>query len=634
MKLTNPLSNRSAIERPSDRSPARRQWLFLARVIVAVVLVVLAYKVVRAALFGLAAYNEGMGLLALRRDGDLGSEDLIQAQESMAEIYRSVAAMEQEMRFFAPALRATRLLPGIGATLAATPDLLLAGREMVAIANDTVRLAAPEAQQRPDAPMPEVALAAMATHPDHFLYLAERAAAAQAALEAIPADRLIGPLVEPVSQAQEAVALLADGLGLAPVLPRLLGLYGAQTYLLLIQNNQELRGSGGFISGVGRLVVNKGRFEQIEFADSYSVARHDVDHPRAPLPQQRYMGIELVYLRDVNWSPDFPTTAALARSLYAQDAGIPVDGVVSVDLRTVQLLVGALEPLEVEGAEAPITDENLIEQLQRFWDQPPTTDATIQTDGAEWWRQRKDFMPILAQAALARLESGRFNPLALAHAVNTALAERSVQVWMVDQAAAKALAELGWDGALKPEPGADYVALVDSNMGYNKVDAVLERSMRYQVTWPDGPDAPALATLAVTYRHPLKVEGHVCDPSSNYGLVYTDMIERCYFDYVRLYTPLGSELVSIEGVEPDSVTVQLGERGTQVFAGYFSVETGSSHTVTFSYQLPPQITPDQYRLVVQRQAGAAPIPLEATAGEESIATTLQEARLVWSPREQ
>ncbi|MCL6482540.1 MAG: hypothetical protein K6U02_12550, partial [Firmicutes bacterium] len=89
-------------------------------------------------------------------------------------------------------------------------------------------------------------------------------------------------------------------------------------------------------------------------------------------------------------------------------------------------------------------------------------------------------------------------------------------------------AELGWDGALKPEPGADYVALVDSNMGYNKVDAVLERSMRYQVTWPDGPDAPALATLAVTYRHPLKVEGHVCDPSSNYGLVYTDMIERCY----------------------------------------------------------------------------------------------------------
>src|SRR5690606_18440876 len=111
-----------------------------------------------------------------------------------------------------------------------------------------------------------------------------------------------------------------------------------------------------------------------------------------------------------NWSPDFPTSALLAQSLYAQDAGVAVDGVVTVDLRAVQLLVAALGPLTVEGADEPVTGENIIEQVQRFWDQPLDSDNTIESDIDEWWQQRKDFMPILAQAALDRLQSGQFNP--------------------------------------------------------------------------------------------------------------------------------------------------------------------------------------------------------------------------------
>jgi hypothetical protein len=346
------------------------------------------------------------------------------------------------------------------------------------------------------------------------------------------------------------------------------------------------------------------------------------------------MEIPLVFLRDANWSPDFPTTAQLAHSLYAQDAGVQVDGIATVDLRAVQLLVGALGPLTVEGADAPVTGENIIEQVQRFWDKPPDSDDTLESAGGEWWKQRKDFMPILAKAALGRLESGRFNPLAFAAALRTALDERAIQVWMADAGAAELLAALHWDGSLQPEPGADFVALVDSNMGYNKVDAVLARSLRYAVTWPDGPAQPAQATLSATYRHPLRVAGHVCDSRSKYGATYSDMIERCYFDYVRLYVPLGSELVSITGVEADSINSQPGERGTQVFAGYFSVAPGSEHTVTFIYRLPPQITPDSYRLVIQRQSGTGPLPVEVKAGAAELSTTLAAGRLVWAPAQE
>jgi hypothetical protein len=109
------------------------------------------------------------------------------------------------------------------------------------------------------------------------------------------------------------------------------------------------------------------------------------------------------------------------------------------------------------------------------------------------------------------------------------------------------------------------------------------------------------------------------------------LIERCYFGYVRLYVPSGSELLTLEGVEAGSVSSGPGERGTQVFAGYFSMKPGEEHTVTFTYNLPPHITPENYQLIVQRQAGAAPLPLEVEVDDMAFDTTLVNARLLWQP---
>jgi hypothetical protein len=74
---------------------------------------------------------------------------------------------------------------------------------------------------------------------------------------------------------------------------------------------------------------------------------------------------------------------------------------------------------------------------------------------------------------------------------------------------------------------------------------------------------------------------------------------------------------------------QLGERGTQVFAGYFTMKPGEQHTVTFTYTLPAHITPQKYQLVVQRQSGAAPLPLHLDVDNTTFDTTLVDGRMVW-----
>ena len=143
-------------------------------------------------------------------------------------------------------------------------------------------------------------------------------------------------------------------------------------------------------------------------------------------------------------------------------------------------------PLKVKGSEEKVTGENLVEQIKQFWDRP--LKPAIQSSPAgvqEWWRQRKDFMPALAEAVLNRIRSGNYNPLAVADAAKRALDERAIQVWLVNPASTL-LAQREWNGGMQPVDGADFLALVDRNMGYNKVDSVLGRSVDYVVTWPDG----------------------------------------------------------------------------------------------------------------------------------------------------
>jgi hypothetical protein len=431
------------------------------------------------------------------------------------------------------------------------------------------------------------------------------------------------------SEPQQALSPMALGLRFGPLLPELLGINRPATYLLLVQNNDELRATGGFISAVGTLTLKDARIVELEFTDSTLFFRKDLSYPPAPPAMQRYMNIPLLLLRDANWSPDLPTTAKLVETIYRRESGRQVDGIVTLDLRAVELLITALEPLTIEGADVEVTGATVVEQLKALYSAPVgmAEGASSENFGA-WWKARKEFMPALAQSARTRLESGQVDLVKLLVVAQRALSERAIQVWLNNPQAQTHFADLGWDGGLHPMPGVDYVALVDTNMGYNKVDSVIERAIDYRVEWPANGAEGALATTTITYTHPVSVTDELCEPQPRYGDNYEDMVERCYFDYVRLYAPGGSKLVEMSGVAPDSVRSQRGEAGTQLFAGYFVLEPGKQHVVTITYRLPPTLTVDNYQLVVQRQSGTRGLPISLTIGDQAWSTTLTEGSLV------
>ena len=370
------------------------------------------------------------------------------------------------------------------------------------------------------------------------------------------------PLAEPrlqrlLDKLDKLLPLAKDALSLAQAAPALLGADGPRTYLLLAQNNDELRATGGFISGAGHVTIDQGRITDLVLKDSYAVDNWEQPHPEPPAALRKYMAADLWVLRDTNWSPDFPTSADVARALYAQDQGVITDGAIALDLEAVRALVGAVGPLQVPGVAEPVTGDNALQWMKAAWQSP--TGATAGPDagggGDAWWSKRKDFMGELVKAALSKVQGGGgLDAVALGRALYGSLGARHLQVAVDDPTVSAVLAQRGWDGGLRPPDASDFLLVVDSNVGFNKANLVVQQALDYEVAASaDGPEA----TLTVTYTHggPANAEP-VCDRSPRYGATYADMAARCYWDYLRVYVPPGSELLGSEGLE--SVATEPG----------------------------------------------------------------------------
>jgi len=501
-------------------------------------------------------------------------------------------------------------LPKVGPTVAAAPTLLQMATELTSagrIALDALLPLAERIGQAQGSTALAEAVQGLAAAAQDLAQANAHLAQAEVLASSL-AGPLPGQLTAQLERLERLLPLARLGLAAAQVAPSLLGVDRPRTYLILAQNNHELRATGGFISSVGIVRLEGGRISDFRLSDSYAVDDLRQPHPQPPPSLREQMGIQLLLLRDSNWSPDFPAAAQVARALYEQDQGVTTDGAIALDLEAVRLLVEALGPLQVPEMAGEVTGANVMEWMKEAWERPATSSGTVAEAGSsDWWGKRKDFMAALAVSILGRLEEAReLDFVALAKALVAMLDGRHLQISVDDPVAAELLASQNWDGALRPPEEGDFLALVDSNVGYNKANAAVQQEIAYQV-FSVGDRLEATLTLTYTHIAPSLPPDQPCDRTPRYGDSYDELIRRCYWDYLRVYVPAASELLTASGLE--HLTTEPGEQATTVFAGDFVLRPGDRHTVTLHYRLPAVLSASPYRLMVRKQAGTMALPL-------------------------
>lgn len=401
---------------------------------------------------------------------------------------------------------------------------------------------------------------------------------------------------------------LSHGIQASRVLPGLLGAATPRTYLILAQNNHELRATGGFISGVGVIHIDQGQILGVHFQDSYTVDDLTQPHPLPPPALRREMGASILLLRDANWWPDFPTSAQVIMDLYLQDQGTQVDGVIAVDLVALTMLLRALEPVQIPGYPEAVSSTNLQSLIMRYWEAPRL--AAPGQDVTDWWEHRKDYVGDLLAALFQRTtESSSLQDLvALSSSLADALTQKHLLIY-VDQpvGAQSLLRELGWDGSLRNRAG-DALMVVDSNVGFNKVNPNIEQALDLAVSI--GADGTIQSDLVLSYRHRVTQPIPACVHESRYGDSYSDLMERCYWDYLRIYLLLNSQVSGLSGTD---VPVQLSTENSRTVASTgFLLEPGQARQIRLSYVPAVNAVAGSYSLLVQKQPGTEAVPLRVT----------------------
>ena len=183
-------------------------------------------------------------------------------------------------------------------------------------------------------------------------------------------------LNQPVEDLRQALKsgkeLLAEHLPWLQLAPYLAGQLNDGRFLLILQNNDELRPTGGFIGNYGLLELRDGQVANLETHDSYhlDMPAQAYFKPAPPAELNKYLGVKQWFLRDANWSPDFPTTARQLEHFYKEQTKVidkattteRLDGVIAITPAIVEDLLGIVGPITIE--DQTYNQQNFVELLQ------------------------------------------------------------------------------------------------------------------------------------------------------------------------------------------------------------------------------------------------------------------------------
>lgn len=367
-------------------------------------------------------------------------------------------------------------------------------------------------------------------------------------------------------------------------LPTLLGFEEPATYLLLIQNDSELRPTGGTISAFGLLTFSGGKLIDYNLLDTISSDNLLKGRVEPPVVLDNYLNTESWYLRDSNWDADFVRAATQAEWFIDKEMDRSVDGVLAIDLTVLMSLLEISGPINIQ--DTVVTETNLRDLI------------TASESGV--------FLAVLTEKLIKKITefpNDKFTKVAI---VSLDLLEaKHVQIFLHSPVVQRSVSSLGWSGEVGVENCvgncvSDWLGVVEANLGANNANAGLERQMFLDISLEAG-----LIKRELTIHYEYE-ESEIGSTDS-------------YKAYVRVIAPPESGFSPIEvkktkGVE-EIIPEVFNVHGHKEAGIFIEIKSGESASLVFTWESAEMLDYDnkgEYRLNWRKQAGTNRDPISVT----------------------
>ncbi|MFZ2299579.1 MAG: DUF4012 domain-containing protein [Candidatus Moraniibacteriota bacterium] len=382
-------------------------------------------------------------------------------------------------------------------------------------------------------------------------------------------------------------------------------------FMVLLQNNHELRPGGGFLGQYAVVKIKNGAIISTVVEDANLLDQRIKDANikiTPPWPLIRYAQAKRWLLHDSNFSPDFPFNAEKAEYFYRLGGGREkFDAVIAVNsdvFNNALKLTGPITvPVEsfayadgifVKKTETKtFTSENGTLALEEAVEKKFLVNDDIDIP-AEFKQNRKNVMKLIAAEMVKRLNSIGNIPK-IAEFTQNELRTKDVMLFFHDETLQSLVESVHWDGSVAKDWAGDYLMVVDANLGALKTDYYIKRSLAY--------------TVDFTGEHPKANVSYTYDHTAPYG----DWRTSDYHTYTRILAPQGSKYIEPSRRHTGGVLSQDSDDLKKTVFGYkVDALIGQTLETGIEYTLPDTITADGYRLLIQKQSGTGTIPVTVT----------------------
>ncbi|ORL02467.1 hypothetical protein A6F55_15565 [Prescottella equi] len=432
------------------------------------------------------------------------------------------------------------------------------------------------------------------------------AAAAELAAQADAVDStFLGAVDSARIQLQEQTADLSQLLGnvstAAEIVPSMMGADGPRTYFIGFQTNAEARGTGGLLGGFGELRAVDGAVRVEDLGSNKELSIEDKKPLDLGPDFEKQYGISrpTTDSRNSNVSSHFPYAAQIWRSLWAQESGEQVDGVIATDPVALSYILDVVGPVTMPDGEK-VTADNVVE----------LTESTAYSRFANNNNARKAYLQTIAGKVVERMTGKISNPQALLEALGHAASERRIAVWSANPTEQQVL-EGTVLGHTVPDDPAPYAGVVVNNLGGNKLDYYLQREIDYTAESCVGDTRKSTVTVRLTNTL----------PPGDYTKYVAGMFDN------PAGAPVGTNLtnlslVATQGAKLNKVTVDGkpafaftgAERGHPVFDIQTQVRQGQTIEV-------------KYELTEPTVGGEARVPAQALLDKAAITVRVPQCAL-------
>lgn len=282
-----------------------------------------------------------------------------------------------------------------------------------------------------------------------------------------------GKLADYLEKANELLELYHTDKSFFSKMKAIFGAEGDRTYLVAIQNSAEIRSSGGFPGSMGVLRIQNGIMKLDAFDKVYDVLAYTVSQKKVNITSEEKRLFDyhdgMNAPRDADHCPDFERVAFIWAVGYEERQKEQIDGVISMTPCIVQSLLTVLNE-EIKLSDGLLlTKDNATKVLQhdiyfKYYANGRTDGANIITD-----RLFAEAAEKTMQLMTEKIQFAHLTDLLLL--AKDSFEDRTLMMWMKDEAEQETVVNLGWHAGLNKDPqnpqaGVYYSCAIASKMGY------------------------------------------------------------------------------------------------------------------------------------------------------------------------